>query len=214
MNIQKIRLISTITLAAVVLSACGAAAPAEPTQDPNAVFTQVAETVMVSMTQTAEAMPPTPPPAPTATTAPTLPPVPTTDLQTTQEVAPTQQAFGPTATIQKYGPSARWLSSNPADGSVFGSRQQFNLTICMLNDGGWDWNDGYSLRWIDGYQLTTSTTIYIDADKIIEPGEKWCFTIPCVAPENPGSYTTYWNMYGEGAEPRFLGDVYYPFKVQ
>ena len=73
--------VSMLALAALVLSACGPAAPAEPTLDPNMVFTQVAETVMVSMTQTAQAMPPTPMPEPTATTAPTQPPAPTTPPQ-------------------------------------------------------------------------------------------------------------------------------------
>jgi len=211
---QKFQILSVILFVSVFLSACGIAGSAEPTQDPNAVFTQVAETVMVSMTQTAEAIPPTPTPAPTATTAPTLPPVPTTDPAATQAVIPTQPSLGPTATVQKYGASANWLSSNPADGSVFSQGEQFNLTVCLLNDGGWDWTDRYYMKWVDGYRLTSNQPYYIDADKIIEPGEKWCFTLPCVAPKNPGSYTTYWNMYGKGDNPNLLEQVYFPFKVQ
>ena len=39
---SKLKMAAVVMLTAVILSACGAAAPAEPTQDPNAIFTQVA----------------------------------------------------------------------------------------------------------------------------------------------------------------------------
>ena len=212
MNTKKMRIIGVAALAALILSACGAAAPAEPTQDPNAVFTQVAETVMVSMTQTAEAMPPTPTPEPTATAAPTLPPVPTVDVQATQNAIP-MQPMGPTPTTQKFGDSAKWLSSNPADGSTFSPSKDFSLTICMLNDGSTNWDDTYYLEWVDGYRLWNNTIyFYVDHDVTVEPGDKWCFTLPSVAPANAGSYVSYWNMYNK--EKKYLAQVYFPFKVQ
>mgnify|MGYP000976695525 FL=1 len=125
---KKMSLFALLACATLLLSACGAAAPAEPTADPNAIFTQVAETVMVSMTQTAEAMPPTPTPEPTATMAPTLPPVPTVDLQATQVVAPTIPV-GPTATVQRFGDSAQYNTQTPVDGKVFKKGEQFQFVV-------------------------------------------------------------------------------------
>jgi len=212
MNTKNMKIMIIAALTALILSACGAAAPAEPTQDPNAVFTQVAETVMVSMTQTFEAMPPTPMPEPTATLAPTLPPVPTGDPLATQEVVPTMPV-GPTSTVQKFGDSASWLSSNPADGSTFSPSEEFNLTICMRNNGSTIWDNTYYLQWVDGYRLWSDTSnFFIDKGASIEPGEKWCFTLPSVAPATPGSYTSYWNMYNK--EKQYMAQVYFPFGVQ
>ena len=56
-QMKKINGFLILGFAVILLSACSGGANAEPTQDPNVVFTQVAETVMVSMTQTAEAVP-------------------------------------------------------------------------------------------------------------------------------------------------------------
>jgi len=181
---KKMKIAASLLVFAVFVSACGAAAPAEPTQDPNAVFTQVAETVMVSMTQTAQAMPPTPTPQPTATIAPTIA-VPTAAAVPTQGV-PTLPV-GPTATIQKYGDSARWLSTNPSDGSVLKGGEYRQVTVCLLNDGTTTWTASYYLEWVGGYRLWNDTKyFYIDADESVDPGEKWCFTMPAVPPEAAG----------------------------
>ena len=205
---QNFRLLPIIILAAVVLSACGAAAPAEPTQDPNAIFTQVAETVMVSMTQTSESMPPTPEPEPTATTAPTLQMAPTSDLN----AQPTNDTslFGPTATIQRFGDSAKWMTNNPADGSSFSPSKYFTITACFLNDGATDWDKTYYLEWMSGYRLWPDTK-YFYVEQITKPGEKWCFTLPAVAPTDPGSYITRW--YFKNKQGHFMEEDYFPFKV-
>ena len=42
---KVIKISALLVLVTMIISACGAAAPAEPTQDPNAIFTQVAEAV-------------------------------------------------------------------------------------------------------------------------------------------------------------------------
>ena len=205
---KKYKIMPLIILAVMVLSACGAAAPAEPTQDPNAIFTQVAETVMVSMTQTSEAMPPTPMPEPTATTAPTLPAAPTLDLAAQPTVATIP--LGPTATIQRYGDSAKWTTNNPSDGTTFSPGQKFNLTACFVNDGATDWNNTYYLEWMSGYQLWRDT-IYFYVGETTKPGEKWCFTLPCVAPQYSGSYITRW--YFKNGESEYMEEDYFPFKV-
>ena len=131
---KKLKILAAVCLFAVLLSACGAAAPAEPTTDPNVIFTQVAETVMVSMTQTSEAMPPTPEPQPTATAAPTDDTIPTSDPNATQ-AAPTSQVIGPTATIPRVGDSAQYNTQTPADGKGFQARCDFQFIVCFGNNG-------------------------------------------------------------------------------
>lgn len=210
MKTKKMRLMVVAALAALILSSCGAAAPAEPTQDPNAVFTQVAETVMVSMTQTAEAMPPTPTPAPTATTAPTLPPVPTVDPLATQQAIPTQP-LGPTPTIQKYGDSARYNTQTPGDGKVFKKGEEFQFIVCFANDGATTWDKTYYLEWVSGFRLWNDTKYFYVGEEV-EPGGKWCFYSPAVAPFDTGSYTTRWYM--KNGDGEFMHEVYFTYSVQ
>lgn len=212
MNIQNknMKIVSAVMLTALLLSACGAAAPAEPTQDPNAIFTQVAETVMVSMTQTAEAMPPTPTPEPTATAAPTLPPVPTVDPLATQEVIPTMP-IGPTATIQKFGDSARYNTQTPGDGKVFKKGEEFQFIVCFSNDGATTWDDKYYLEWISGFLLWSDQKKFYVGEEV-KPGGKWCFYSPAVAPWNTGTYTTRWYM--KNSEGLFMAEVYFNYSVQ
>lgn len=208
-NTSKLKMAAAIVLAAVILSACGAAAPAEPTQDPNAIFTQVAQTVMVSMTQTTEAMPPTPMPEPTATTAPALPAAPTADI-TTEMPAPTLPV-GPTATIQRFGDSAKFNTQTPADGKVFPIGEYFQFTVCFGNDGSTEWDEDFYLEWMSGYRLWNDTK-YFYVGETIEPGGKWCFTMPAVSPHVPGSYTTRW--YFKNKTGNYMQEVYFSYKVE
>ena len=198
-----------VVLTAVILSACGAAAPAEPTQDPNAIFTQVAETVMVSMTQTSEAMPPTLIPELTATTALTLEVTPTV-IVATQPPASTLPA-GPTATISRVGDSAKFNTQTPADGHVFTPEERFQFIACFGNDGTTQWDDTFYLEWMSGYQLWEAQKSWYIGE-VIEPGGKWCFYTHARAPFDPGSYTTRWFM-RNGSGHKMI-EVYFNYKVQ
>ena len=206
---KKLKIATMFVLAGVILSACGAAAPAEPTQDPNAIFTQVAETVMVSMTQTTEAMPPTPMPEPTATIAPTLETAPTESVATLPP-APTLP-IGPTATIQRFGDHAKYNTQTPADGKVFTPGESFQFIVCIGNDGSSEWDTTYYLEWMSGYRLWNDTKYFYVEDPI-EPGGKWCFYTPAIAPVDPGPYTTRW--YFKNGNGDFMLEVYFNYNVQ
>lgn len=205
---KKLAWASILVVSVIFLSGCGAAAPTEPTQDPNMVFTQVAETVMVSMTQTAEAMPPTATPEPTATMAPTQPPAPTADV--TQATIPTQP-LGPTATIQLFGDAAKWNTQSPMDGKVFKVGEEFVFHVCIGNIGSTDWDTKYYLQYVSGYQLWNNTTTFKVGD-VVEPGNPWCFDLPSVAPHSPGNYITRW--YFKNPDGEFLLEVYFSYKVE
>lgn len=209
---KSLGLVAFFAVAAMLLSACGAATPAEPTTDPNVIFTQVAETVMVSMTQTSEAMPPTATPEPTATIAPTQPPVPTVDLsQVTQAATIATVPLGPTATVQLFGDGAKFNTQSPADGKVFSTGEEFTYHVCLGNIGSTDWDTSFYLHYVDGNRLWSNTSKFYVGD-IVEPGEKWCFDLPSVAPYNPGSYVTYWYM-RDGDGNNFF-EVYFSYKVE
>ena len=198
--------VSLLALAALVLSACGPAAPAEPTLDPNMIFTQVAETVMVSMTQTAQAMPPTPMPQPTATTAPTQAPAPTTPPQPVNTPLPA----GPTPTVQRFGDSAKWNTQSPADGKVFKPSEQFPFHVCLGNNGSSIWDSTYYLQWVSGYSWTKQTVWNVG--DLTKPGGTWCFDLPGIAPNEPGSYISRW--YFKNKDGVSILEVYFAYKVQ
>ena len=215
---KNFRLVVILAAAALVLSACGAAAEAEPTTDPNMVFTQVAETVMVSMTQTSQAMPPTATPAPTATMVPpTQPVIPTVDMTVaTQDPAaavPTV-SFGPTATVQLYGDAAKFNTQSPVDGKVFSKNEDFIYHVCLGNIGETDWTDDYYLKYVDGTKICFKNKTYVG--DTVEPNEKWCFDMSCQAPGTSGTYTTYWFFYNDdGKEIAVDGasGIYFTYKV-
>lgn len=217
---KSLGLVAVLAAAAMILSACGAAAPAEPTVDPNVIFTQVAETVMVSMTQTSEAIPPTATPEPSATPEPTQPPMPTDDLTMSTADATGQQqpqagvptiSMGPTATVQLYGDVAKWNTQSPLDGKVFSTNKEFNFHVCMGNVGSTNWTTKYYMHYVDGYNLCDNSKTYVG--ETVEPGEKWCFDLNCTAPSSSGPYTTYWFLKNGDGKKVTNGEIYFTYKV-
>ena len=204
-KMKKFSGILILGLLVILLSACSPGAAAEPTQDPNVVFTQVAETVMVSMTQTAEAVPPTSTPAPTITPMPSLTP-------TTASSAPTAtppQAY-PTATTQAYGDAAKWNTQSPVDGTVLDKSENFAFHVCLANTGSTEWTTKYYLNYVSGQQLWWDTTVF-HIGETVKPGEKWCFDLPSVAPDKSGEYTTRWYLKNGSGDSFF--EVYFHYFV-
>lgn len=192
-----------------LLSACSGGANAEPTQDPNVVFTQVAETVMVSMTQTAEAQPPTATPEPTATQIPTMPP--TATVNASAPTATVQTVYtGVTPTTQLFGDVAKWNTQSPVDGTVLEKSQNFAFHVCIGNIGSTDWTTNYYLHYVSGQQLWWDTTKFYIGDTV-EPGDKWCFDLPSIAPDKVGEYTTRWYLKNTAGDS-FL-EVYFHYYV-
>ena len=205
---KKIAWISIFVLSVLFLSACGSIGPDEPAQDPNLVFTQVAETVMVSMTQTAEAVPPTPMPEPTAELAPTQQMEMPTPFPT-QDLAP--QLLGPTATIQRVGDAAKYNTQDPKDNTTFKVSEDFAFHVCLGNIGTTDWDKGYYLEYVSGYKLWENKTKFTVRDTV-KPGGTWCFDLPSVSPPNPGTYITRW--YFRNPKGEALQEVYFNYKVK
>ena len=205
-----------ILLSGLLLAACSSGSPATPTTDPNILFTQVAETVMVSITQTAAAMP-TNTPAPTNTLVPTPIPLPTQDpnaIPTTQPVIPGV----PTATVQRTGNAAQWYGQSPADGLTYSANQKFNFHGCLRNIGTTIWNKSYYLKLAGGPNPWggDTTTWNLGGDEtsftVVLPGKVWCFDfLPGTMPATKGAYSTWFNFYSDKNE--YIYQLYFKYTV-
>lgn len=207
-KIHGITLLLTVVSLAI-LPACSAAnTPAQPTIDPNAIFTQAASTVQAGLTQTAAALPTatfTPQPTETAVPSPTIAPpteAPTTDaaLPTLPQpgqsgAAATQKPGLPlatTAALGQAGDHASYGSQNPADNTTFPGLSRQQVFWSLINTGTTTWTTGYKLVWVGGRQMSGDTSIPVTKD--VKPGQKFDFYTILITPENKGTYTSYWKL--------------------
>lgn len=195
------------TLMLALLAACGTANPpaatAAPTQDLNALRTEVAATVLAQCAQSCAL-------TPLATFAATNTPQPTaTEAGTaTATVDPTSG----TGTIltgtpgSATGDQAKWVSQSIQDGTRFAPNEAFNMTWTLRNVGVTTWTDGYRLRFYSGNVMGAPNEIALDRD--VAPNETIDITINMRAPATAGRYRTDWVMSTETLynfnEPVFL----------
>ncbi len=223
-----------ITIASLLLSACGAAAPATPTTDPGAVYTMAAATVQAQLTQAAAAnptaVPPTETPLPPPTVAPTVAPTQEQALQPTlpfAAAAPTAAAgsvnglnpfMAPTQSSAaaagfKVGDYAEFQYNVPADLTVYAPGEPFQLEVGFKNVGSVTWTPEYSLVFIGGDQMSGITSVPLKA--AVKPGEKAIFNIDQKAPGEPGrKYTTRWALTTQTGAYVANGEMYLTIVVK
>jgi hypothetical protein len=193
------------TIFGMLLSACGAAAPATPTTDPGAVYTMAAATVQAQLTQAAAAnptaVPPTATPQPAPTAQPTVEPTVEVAKQPTapfaaNAVLPTVPASGlnpnlaPTqsqaqAAGFQVGDVAQWQYNIPSDNAIFFPGVPFQMEVGLKNVGSNTWTTQYSLKFIDGQQMSGITVIPLKV--AVKPGEKAIFITDLHAPGDPNT---------------------------
>ena len=198
MKKNKYLLISILLVISVMIAACGPKEEPVPTVDPNAIMTQVAQTVQAEVTQKALLTPsPTVPLPPTAT----IPPVPTLPLP----VAPTTQASQPT--LPALSPdNATWIADvTVTDNTVFWKNETFTKTWKIENSGTTTWDSTYKLVYVDGPIL--GETLIVSITNPVKPKNQIEISVPMKAPTTLGTITNYWRMMnGKG---QFFGDVLY-----
>lgn len=220
-----------LTVASVaVLTACGAATPAAPTADPNAIYTQAVMTVNAGLTQTAAARPSdTPTPEPTATTAPTetvepsvtptqeavsgtaFPTLPQPGQAAQPTAKPGSLPLATTAALGQAGDHASFGSQSPADNSHFNGGVQAKVFWSLVNTGTTTWNKSYTLKWVGGTQLSGQTSIKLDRD--VAPGKKGEFYTILIAPTKNGTFVSYWKLYNASGQIVPGSEVYLKFIV-
>lgn len=189
---MRLKLFSTILLAAILIAACGpSATPSEPTPDVVAVRTSAASTVVSQFTLTAAAFTPTSAPVvetdtPEATATETSPPV-----------AEVTNAEGTTVALcDKYAWDPATVDINVPDNTVMSPGQQFIKTWKIKNIG--------TCTWGEGYELVFSYSSLPDDDALegvaqplgaaIASQQEVEVSVQFTAPDLPGTYFSVWTM--------------------
>jgi hypothetical protein len=197
-----------LAAAAVLLAACGRAAPAPatPTNDPAPVLTGVAQTAQVRLTEMALLSPSPLPdtPTPTATETPSPTSEATLDIDTTPGAdgtpAPTSASPPPSGSTGDNGVLA---SETVADGTRFTPGTAFVKTWRMLNTGQTTWGTGYELVYVSDHQLSAPDKVSLPVN--VPPGQVVDINVDMVAPNEHGTYKGFWRLRNPAGQ--FFGDL-------
>lgn len=192
-------LIWTLALALIMACAPSLVTPSVPTMDPNAVNTFIAQTVNAASTQTAAALPtftPSPTITPTVVTETPLPTATATIIfilsTPTPLVIPTFTSSGGGGTSSENF-SCQVTRVNPANGTTFNPRDDFDAIWTVRNNGqrNWDRNSidiiysrGDKIHKVSGYDL----------DENVRVGNSIDVGVDMQAPKDSGTYSTTWVM--------------------
>ncbi len=179
MNYQKI--LGLAIAAVFLLSACRAPAAQEATQDINALYTQVAGTLMAQGQVSTQAPVATNTPlVTTATPSPSLPtatasntPIPATN---TPAAVCNQAAFISDVTVK--------------DGTQMSKGEDFTKTWRIKNTGTCTWDEDYTVVFSSGTNLANKSSYDLPED--VSPGETVDISISMEAPDKNGTYKSSW----------------------
>ena len=182
-----------ITIALILISACGNATPTTDTSSEAAIYTQAAETVGAKLTQTAGAMEVptnTPTTLPSATSAITETLLATfTPANTNTTIPPTEGACDDMAYVSDV---------TIADGSQVSPGTQFIKTWRIKNTGQCTWSTAYHLvyGWAsDNWAaLKTFPPAAVYLTKSVAPGEEVEVSMTLTAPSASNSYSASFRM--------------------
>ncbi|MCE1253555.1 MAG: hypothetical protein LWX83_08410 [Anaerolineae bacterium] len=212
--------VSLITLFVMgALSACNAA-PAEPTIDPNMIFTAAAQTVQAQLTVAAALNPTaTATPEPTQTSMPTVAPTlaltPATNpvssdpaAATTPLVIPTQSlalaTLAPSATAAAAVDSSlidrgEIVDQDPDDGETLGNDVDFDMTWTIKNTGTTTWTPGtgnceggYYLAFGGGDRIGSGFANWYCIRDTVAPGGTAQFVVDMKTSGTDGKYNSIW----------------------
>jgi hypothetical protein len=170
------RLTLVFLAALVALAACNL--PANPRKDPNAVYTEAAQTVQAQLTQQALLIPSATPPPPASPTL--LPPVATfTPLST---ASPT-----PICDLALYVKDV-----SVPDGTQFLPGQTFTKTWRLKNIGVCTWTGSYQLIFDNGAIMDGPSPQALTGP--VAPGQEVDLSINLKAPVGAGPYRGYWRL--------------------
>ncbi len=200
-------LVSLAMLTVILLSSCGSGSSEQPTQDPQLVYTQVAETVQAGIAMTQSAMPTSTVTATmTITTTPTI-----TATATSSTQSPTLTAYIPGSGGALTGDIITWVSDvTIPDGTVMLASTKFHKVWKVLNSGTTTWTTDYKLIWVDitnfDYNKIDSVvpTKEVKISKEVKPGEEIEIAIDLIAPNKNGTYKIFFRMLSPAG--KFFGD--------
>jgi len=191
MKLKSKRALQIFLASAVILISCDVSTfigtSQVPTAIPGAIDLIVAQTAAAAATETAAYLPPT--------FTPTFTPFPTQTPPNTPTITPTFVFYlvSPTPSAISGSLNCRVISQIPQDGVNFHTKQAFTLIWQLANTGIGDWpQNGVSLKFTDGDQLSTQTTVNLP--KTVASGDSVTLAIDMTAPNKAGKYTSYWAL--------------------
>jgi hypothetical protein len=184
-----------LVLLALLLSSCELSAPGDEettTPAPEALFTAAAQTAEAmrlqrfGQTQSPEAqslIETAAGPEPTVTITATIAP---------SQSTPSTAVSNPTVAAAGENQAEFVADVNIPDGTVFAPGQSFTKTWRISNTGQTTWTSGYALIFIDGDLLGAEAVVPLPEE--VAPGKNVDVSVDMVAPDQAGTYTSYWKM--------------------
>ncbi len=178
------RLVSIILFLVLILSACNLPPNTqEETGSASAVLTAAAQTVEVSLTQSAAQNTPTVAVLPTSTIAP-----PTVTLAV---ASPTINV--PAATATQDCDNGDFVTDvTIPDGTVLDPNETFTKTWRLKNSGTCSWTPSYAVVFSNGDFMSGPSTQALTGN--VNPGQTMDLSVDLKAPATPGDYTGYWKL--------------------
>ncbi|MDZ4159970.1 MAG: NBR1-Ig-like domain-containing protein [Anaerolineaceae bacterium] len=198
----------TLVCLALLLALAGcatlpAAAPAsQPTPDFEALHTEIAKyvslnlTLEAALTQIPSATPLPATPAVIVSVEQPTPTLPTATIVTVIPIATSKPSSGggtfkPTPT-SSYTDQARVVSQSPKDYTFLKPGQDFDAKWVIKNTGKRAWNSSFYYRHDGGLSGALTNRYFIPRYPAV--GETVELVVDMVAPNEPGHYTTYWEL--------------------
>jgi hypothetical protein len=188
-GIAAVVVIILVVIVVIVLNRPSAPEATEPTENPDAVFTEVMQTADALRFATGTAAAAQPSPTITATVTPTI--------GVTDTPVPVTPTLGPTAPLGALRMEYVADVTVP-DGTVFEPNTTFTKTWRVRNGGTLPWNTAFSLVFASGDQLGGPASVPLTTD--VPPGGVIDISITMVAPATGGRYISNWLMRSDNGQ--------------
>jgi hypothetical protein len=197
MSMSSNKLLMWLVALSMILACVPTVPTPFPTLDPEALKTYIVQTARAASTQTAASRPSstptatsTPTPRNTGTSTPTATTIVVFILSTpTPLVAPTFTGVSGGNSSSNF--ACQVISVDPANGSVFNPRTDFDGTWTVKNIGKKTW-DHNSVDYVYSSGAKFHKVSGYDLGKDLARGETANITVDMEAPKNPGTYSTIW----------------------
>lgn len=94
------------------------------------------------------------------------------------------------------GYSCQFIGQTPKDWTVMKSRQIFDTTWVLKNNGTKVWGKhGVDVRYRGDTRMHTNVPDWFDIPKFVGIGQKLTLTLDMIAPKAPGYYVSNWGLY-------------------
>ena len=203
----KYSLFVTIVMMSLLITACGAEATAQASQEMNIIETAVAETVAAQNAIQSQNSSTPVPAAPTAGTQ--------TPLMFSPTLTPLSPIASPTRqgnTTQSPCASASLVSETVSDGMIFSPGQVFTKTWEIMNTSTCTWDTSYKIVFWNGDVL--GGAYYYNLPQVVVPGQTVPISLVLTAPKEEATYKSEWKLQTPDSVEFGVGQYSSPFYTE